>query len=74
MTRGLCLVAAQNKFVEKNNDALHTSLECLLSESADRFIRELFDNASGSKQRAGKLGFISVANKFKVRRERSRAP
>uniref|UniRef100_A0A3Q2YSI9 Unconventional myosin-VI n=1 Tax=Hippocampus comes TaxID=109280 RepID=A0A3Q2YSI9_HIPCM len=58
-----------NKFVEKNNDALHTSLECLLSESADRFIRELFDNAGNaneSKQRAGKLGFISVGNKFKT--------
>ncbi|XP_051908625.1 unconventional myosin-VI-like isoform X2 [Hippocampus zosterae] len=58
-----------NKFVEKNNDALHTSLECLLSESSDRFIRELFDNAANaneSKQRAGKLGFISVGNKFKT--------
>ncbi|XP_057679104.1 unconventional myosin-VI-like isoform X5 [Corythoichthys intestinalis] len=58
-----------NKFVEKNNDALHTSLECLLSESSDRFIRELFDNANNAndgKQRAGKLGFISVGNKFKT--------
>ncbi|XP_061610267.1 myosin VIa isoform X7 [Phyllopteryx taeniolatus] len=55
-----------NKFVEKNNDALHTSLECLLSESSDRFIRELFDNANDAKQRAGKLGFISVGNKFKT--------
>ncbi|XP_077409023.1 unconventional myosin-VI-like isoform X4 [Vanacampus margaritifer] len=58
-----------NKFVEKNNDALHTSLECLLSESSDRFIRELFNNANNAndaKQRAGKLGFISVGNKFKT--------
>ncbi|XP_077444123.1 unconventional myosin-VI-like [Stigmatopora argus] len=55
-----------NKFVEKNNDALHTSLELLLRESSDRFIRELFDNANNGKPRAGKLGFISVGNKFKT--------
>uniref|UniRef100_A0A3Q3EKN1 Unconventional myosin-VI n=1 Tax=Labrus bergylta TaxID=56723 RepID=A0A3Q3EKN1_9LABR len=51
------------KFVEKNNDALHMSLECLVSESKDRFIRELFENSNNSKdmkQKAGKLGFISV--------------
>uniref|UniRef100_A0A665VKC7 Unconventional myosin-VI n=1 Tax=Echeneis naucrates TaxID=173247 RepID=A0A665VKC7_ECHNA len=58
------------KFVEKNNDALHMSLECLISESKDRFIRELFENSNNSKdvkQKAGKLSFISVGNKFKVR-------
>uniref|UniRef100_A0A8C7NCQ3 Unconventional myosin-VI n=1 Tax=Oncorhynchus mykiss TaxID=8022 RepID=A0A8C7NCQ3_ONCMY len=58
------------KFVEKNNDALHMSLECLVSESKDRFIRDLFENsnnAKDSKQKAGKLSFISVGNKFKVR-------
>uniref|UniRef100_A0A6Q2Y383 Unconventional myosin-VI n=1 Tax=Esox lucius TaxID=8010 RepID=A0A6Q2Y383_ESOLU len=58
------------KFVEKNNDALHMSLECLVSESKDRFIRELFENSNNtkdSKQKAGKLSFISVGNKFKVR-------
>uniref|UniRef100_A0A8C2Z6B4 Unconventional myosin-VI n=1 Tax=Cyclopterus lumpus TaxID=8103 RepID=A0A8C2Z6B4_CYCLU len=57
------------KFVEKNNDALHMSLECLVSESKDRFVRELFENSNNSKdakQKAGKLGFISVGNKFKV--------
>uniref|UniRef100_A0A8D0ABM8 Unconventional myosin-VI n=1 Tax=Sander lucioperca TaxID=283035 RepID=A0A8D0ABM8_SANLU len=56
------------KFVEKNNDALHMSLESLVSESKDRFVRELFENSSNSKdmkQKAGKLGFISVGNKFK---------
>uniref|UniRef100_A0AAZ3PTV6 Unconventional myosin-VI n=1 Tax=Oncorhynchus tshawytscha TaxID=74940 RepID=A0AAZ3PTV6_ONCTS len=56
------------KFVEKNNDALHMSLECLVSESKDRFIRELFENSNNtkdSKQKAGKLSFISVGNKFK---------
>ncbi|XP_064195965.1 unconventional myosin-VI isoform X1 [Anguilla rostrata] len=57
------------KFVEKNNDALHMSLECLVSESKDRFVRELFENSNNSKdsrQKAGKLNFISVGNKFKT--------
>ncbi|XP_036438257.1 myosin VIa isoform X2 [Colossoma macropomum] len=56
-------------FVEKNNDALHMSLESLVSESKDQFIRELFENSINSKdvkQKAGKLGFISVGNKFKT--------
>ncbi|MED6277758.1 Unconventional myosin-VI [Characodon lateralis] len=57
------------KFVEKNNDALHMSLESLVSESKDRFVRELFENSTNSrdvKQKAGKLSFISVGNKFKT--------
>ncbi|XP_072290391.1 unconventional myosin-VI-like isoform X2 [Eucyclogobius newberryi] len=57
------------RFVEKNNDALHMSLEALVSESKDPFIRELFENNNNSKdakQKAGKLGFISVGNKFKT--------
>lgn len=56
--------------MEKNNDALHMSLEGLVSESKDKFVRELFENSipnKDSKQKAGKLGFISVGNKFKVR-------
>ena len=56
--------------MEKNNDALHMSLESLVCESKDKFIRELFENANttkDSKQKAGKLSFISVGNKFKVR-------
>uniref|UniRef100_A0A8B9L8F5 Unconventional myosin-VI n=1 Tax=Astyanax mexicanus TaxID=7994 RepID=A0A8B9L8F5_ASTMX len=60
------------QFVEKNNDALHMSLESLVSESKDRFIRELFENSINSKdvkQKAGKLSFISVGNKFKVRQK-----
>ena len=59
----------QTKFVEKNNDALHMSLESLVCESKDKFVRELFENSSNSKdskQKAGKLSFISVGNKFKV--------
>ncbi|XP_056872074.1 myosin VIa isoform X2 [Takifugu flavidus] len=57
------------KFVEKNNDALHMSLESLLSESKDAFIRGLFQNSNNNKdvkQKAGKLSFISVGNKFKM--------
>ncbi|XP_062266934.1 myosin VIa isoform X2 [Platichthys flesus] len=56
------------KFVEKNNDALHMSLECLVSESKDRFVRQLFENTNNkdAKQKTGKLGFISVGNKFKT--------
>nr|XP_020496390.1 unconventional myosin-VI isoform X3 [Labrus bergylta] len=57
------------RFVEKNNDALHMSLESLVSESKDKFVRELFENsntAKDSKQKAGKLSFISVGNKFKT--------
>uniref|UniRef100_A0AAX7V8A3 Unconventional myosin-VI n=1 Tax=Astatotilapia calliptera TaxID=8154 RepID=A0AAX7V8A3_ASTCA len=57
------------KTYRKNNDALHMSLECLVSESKDRFVRELFENSNNSKdvkQKAGKLSFISVGNKFKT--------
>ncbi|KAM7375928.1 hypothetical protein PAMP_005689 [Pampus punctatissimus] len=56
------------RFVEKNNDALHMSLESLVCESKDKFVRELFENSTttkDSKQKAGKLSFISVGNKFK---------
>ncbi|TRY59149.1 hypothetical protein DNTS_032400 [Danionella cerebrum] len=57
------------QFVEKNNDALHMSLACLVSESKDKFIGHLFENSNhsrDSKQKAGKLSFISVGNKFKT--------
>ncbi|GAA6108727.1 myosin VIb [Tachysurus ichikawai] len=57
------------RFVEKNNDALHMSLESLVCESKDKFVRDLFENNSNSKdskQKAGKLSFISVGNKFKT--------
>ncbi|XP_040284607.1 unconventional myosin-VI isoform X5 [Bufo bufo] len=57
------------QFVEKNNDALHMSLESLICESKDKFVRELFESANNhkdSKQKTGKLGFISVGNKFKT--------
>nr|XP_021517987.1 unconventional myosin-VI [Meriones unguiculatus] len=57
------------QFVEKNNDALHMSLESLICESRDKFIRALFESSTNNnkdtKQKAGKLSFISVGNKFK---------
>ncbi|KAJ7411106.1 Unconventional myosin-VI [Pitangus sulphuratus] len=57
------------QFVEKNNDALHMSLQSLICESKDKFVRELFEantnNNKDSKQKTGKLSFISVGNKFK---------
>lgn len=60
----------QTQFVEKNNDALHMSLESLICESRDKFIRALFESSTNNnkdtKQKAGKLSFISVGNKFKV--------
>ncbi|XP_031436857.1 myosin VIb isoform X3 [Clupea harengus] len=63
----VCYETAQ--FVEKNNDALHMSLESLVCESKDKFVKDLFENFSNSrdsKQKAGKLSFISVATKFKT--------
>lgn len=55
--------------MEKNNDALHMSLESLVCESKDKFVRELFENSNSTKDtkhKSGKLSFISVGNKFKV--------
>uniref|UniRef100_A0A8U7P772 Unconventional myosin-VI n=1 Tax=Corvus moneduloides TaxID=1196302 RepID=A0A8U7P772_CORMO len=58
------------QFVEKNNDALHMSLQSLICESKDKFVRQLFEastnNNKDPKQKAGKLSFISVGNKFKT--------
>merc|ERR1719367_1689798 len=57
-------------FIEKNNDALHASLEALAQECKQPFIRALFVN--GQKEGAvqkGKLTFISVGNKFKTQLE-----
>ncbi|XP_057876087.1 unconventional myosin-VI isoform X4 [Melospiza georgiana] len=58
------------QFVEKNNDALHMSLQSLICESKDKFVRQLFEantnNNRDPKQKAGKLSFISVGNKFKT--------
>lgn len=38
------------QFVEKNNDALHMSLESLICESRDKFIRELFESSTNNNK------------------------
>ncbi|XP_017783306.1 PREDICTED: myosin heavy chain 95F isoform X2 [Nicrophorus vespilloides] len=50
-------------FIEKNNDALHASLEGIVQESSNSLIQSLFANAETQK---GKLSFISVGSKFKT--------
>jgi len=52
-------------FIEKNNDALHTSLEALLQESTSPFVKDLFVSFSDSSKKQGRLNFISVGSKFK---------
>ena len=52
-------------FIEKNNDALHASLEMLVQECRNPFIRGVFGGGEHeSSQRQGKLNFISVGSKF----------
>ena len=54
------------QFIEKNNDALHTSLAFLVHECKNNFVRTLFSADSESlKQNSGKLSFISVGSKFR---------
>ncbi|KAF5307261.1 hypothetical protein FQR65_LT06977 [Abscondita terminalis] len=57
---GVCYQTLQ--FIEKNNDALHASLEGIVQESSNKLIQLLFATANAQK---GKLTFISVGNKFK---------
>lgn len=61
----LCFVF-QTQFVEKNNDALHMSLESLICESRDKFIRELFESSTNNnkdtKQKAGILSRQRIDN------------
>lgn len=57
----------QAEFIEKNNDALHNSLEALMSGSKFKLMGELFREETVQSTK-GKLSFISVGNKFKVRR------
>lgn len=56
----------QAQFIEKNNDALHASLEGLVQESKNAFVQGLFRSSS---QQKGKLTFISVGSKFKTQLE-----
>ncbi|UYV60661.1 MYO6 [Cordylochernes scorpioides] len=61
------------KFIEKNNDALHASLESLMLESGNQLLKELFAKKKGSspknssvKSQQGKLTFESVGSKFRT--------
>ncbi|XP_018568271.1 myosin heavy chain 95F isoform X2 [Anoplophora glabripennis] len=50
-------------FIDKNNDALHASLEGIIQDSKNKLIQTLFSTSMAQK---GKLTFISVGNKFKT--------
>lgn len=54
-------------FLEKNNDALHNSLHCLMLESTDELVKTLFTTNSSNNQNSqnGKLQLCSVSMKFK---------
>ena len=56
----------QAQFIEKNNDALHTSLIILVQECRNGFIKNLFPKAPEKEQSTGKLNFISVGSKFRL--------
>jgi myosin-6 len=61
------VVYTTSQFIEKNNDALHTSLAFLIQECKNKFIHGLFASESESiKQNTGKLNFISVGGKFRT--------
>ena len=51
-------------FVDKNNDALHDSLEQLMLESKDPMIKELVAE-NVDKKATGKLIFISIGANFR---------
>lgn len=52
-------------FIDKNNDALHASLEAIVQECKNAFIGSLFVQGEQSESQRGKLTFISVGTKFK---------
>ena len=57
-------------FLDKNNDALHDSLEAAISQSLHPFVRSLFPESVGrSPTGTKKLTLISVGSKFRVRDE-----
>ncbi|XP_075244951.1 unconventional myosin-VI-like isoform X2 [Convolutriloba macropyga] len=59
-----------DQFLEKNNDALHASLEAVVCESSDAFVQKLFDEeVKGGSSSGGKLNFISVSSKFRSQLE-----
>ncbi|XP_034830181.1 myosin heavy chain 95F isoform X1 [Maniola hyperantus] len=54
-----------NQFIEKNNDALHASLEFLVQESNSGLVQQLFETMDNNNAK-GKLNFISVGAKFQT--------
>lgn len=52
----------QTLFIEKNNDALHASLEFLIQDSSNKMLKAMFE---GIQVSSGKLNFISVGSKFR---------
>ena len=59
----------QGTFLEKNNDALHASLEELVAVSRDPFVKKLFPEAvaaPSTSSHAKKLVLVSVGSKFRV--------
>ncbi|XP_035208221.1 unconventional myosin-VI-like [Stegodyphus dumicola] len=52
-------------FIEKNNDALHASLESVMLEAENSFVQNLFRNESTTQQNRGKLNINSVGSKFR---------
>lgn len=51
------------QFIDKNNDALHASLEIIIQDSENKLIQTLFATSMAQK---GKLTFVSVGSKFKT--------
>jgi myosin-6 len=56
----------QTQFIEKNNDALHASLEGLVQESKNPFLKGLLALTTQQQQQKGKLTYVSVASKFRT--------
>lgn len=57
----LCFL--QSQFIEKNNDALHASLQFLISDSKSDLLQSMFADSKAAA--SGKLNFISVGSKFR---------
>lgn len=52
-------------FLDKNNDALHDSLEQMMLESSDPFVKSLSPPSKASNMKSKKLAFESVGKKFR---------
>lgn len=56
-------------FIDKNSDALHASLEGIMTDSKNGLIKELFtsnNKSNGVPAKAGKLSFVSVGSHFRT--------